>query len=351
MRKLMLACAALALVSGIVSVTLWRELRDERGRTAELRALVAEAEQRVPGPQLTVSTPAGPAGGPAPASSEAGAVDARPAPAPPPATRALQPINLNSQELMKDPEYRKAMLAQRRMSLPQSYPGLAEELGLTPEEVNRLFDLIAENQLERSSAAIRFDGNTPPDPALLEQMRQQQEESQRKLDESIASLLGEAKLAQYKEYVPTQSSRMRAAEMGRTMGALGRPLSDAQLRPLTAAFIAEQNRQREDAQAMSREFMQQGGAPDRERLEEVNFRRQQESNRRLVDAVRPHLDTRQLETLQSSLDQQLAINRASTRALRAQMEAAGSTTVTTVNSVVILGGAAVPPVPPPPPQP
>lgn len=343
MRKLMLACAALALISGIVSMTLWRELRDERVRTGELQALVAEAEQRMADSRsmaASVMPARPPAAGAAAAGSKADAGEATPAPPRPPAAEFM-PVTVNSAELMKDPEYRKAMLAQRRMSIPLNHPGLAEELGLTPEEADKLFDLLAENQMERS-AMIR--GNVE-DVAAVQRMIQDQEEMQRKLEESIGSLLGDARLAQYKEYMPTQAPRMQAVQLARTMESLGRPLSDAQLKPLTAAYIAEQARQRQDAEGLARE-LRQGGVPDMQRLEELSFRRQQESNRRLVDAVRPHMDARQLEMLQSTLEQQLTISRATTRAMQAQRNATGAATV---NSVVIMGTGAG--VAPPPPQP
>lgn len=44
MRNLMLACAAFAVISAIVSVNLWRELSAERGQTAQLRAQLAAAQ-------------------------------------------------------------------------------------------------------------------------------------------------------------------------------------------------------------------------------------------------------------------------------------------------------------------
>ena len=62
-------------------------------------------------------------------------------------------------ELLKDPEYRKAMQAQLRVNQTQNYPDLAEELGLTAEEANKLFDLLteAEERADRTTSALRFD--------------------------------------------------------------------------------------------------------------------------------------------------------------------------------------------------
>ena len=51
------------------------------------------------------------------------------------------------QALLRDPEYREAMLAQQKMSERQANPNLARDLDLTAEQADRFFTALAERQL------------------------------------------------------------------------------------------------------------------------------------------------------------------------------------------------------------
>src|SRR5688572_15860565 len=147
MRNFALVCASLALVAGIVASKLWLELRAERGETASLRAQVVElqtaASPSAPPRQLPVPQTQAEAANLAAAQATtqaAGAAAATPA--------GVGLGALRQQEMLKDPAYRKARVAQTRTNLMVQYPGLAEELGLTPDEADQLFTLLAENQVE-----------------------------------------------------------------------------------------------------------------------------------------------------------------------------------------------------------
>jgi hypothetical protein len=324
----MLACAGLAIVSGIVSVNLWRELRAERQQTRELRqqlldvALVRSAAT-TPAPVMP-----SPAAGAVPATQVPGDKPALVASTQEAARPATQPAELprfllDQREMMKDPEYRKARLAQMRMTIPQNYPGLIEELGLSPEEADRLFDLLAESQLDMSDVsmlAATING-VQPDPAVRDDANRRRMELQRRQDESLMDMLGGSRYSQWQDYQQTRGPRQQVMQLARTFEGIGAPLMPEQSRPLTAAYIAEQKRQNE---AMQRMFtgMRQPGSTDQARMMEESLKLQAESNRRIVDAARGHLNPQQLDALQASLDQQLALNRASSR-LRQQQEVQG----------------------------
>src|SRR5690606_17001564 len=158
-------------------------------------------------------------------------------------------------ELLKDPEYRQAALAQARMNLEQNYPGLAEELGLAPEQADKLMDLLADLQLERNaSAAITFTADGQLDPAAMDEMTRRNRELQQRQDEQISALLGSAGLQQFRAYEETRAPRMQAQTVRRMMESAGMPLTDAQMRPLTDVYIAEQRRQTEEMQGMLRQI-------------------------------------------------------------------------------------------------
>lgn len=324
MRNLALVCGGLAVVSGIVSVNLWRELRAERQVTTELRAQLLRPGAPAAGPTALPQLP------PAPMTAATPAAPAESTPTPPPAqspaaqgaAAAAGVINLITQQrdLLKDPEYRRAALAQSRLSLPQTYPGLSEELNLTPEQESRLFDLLAEIQLEQSSTALTFTDGQQPDRAEIEEMSRRSRDIQRRRDEQLTALLGTAGQQQFVAYEQTRGARMQAQNIQRMMEGSGMPLSAAQMKPITDTFIADQQRQRDALQAMARQVSESGPTASA-RLQEVMMEQQAERNRSLVEAARAHLTAQQLERLQATLDQQLAMNRASSRLARERAEA------------------------------
>ncbi|HWL62637.1 MAG TPA: hypothetical protein VNQ32_07560 [Steroidobacteraceae bacterium] len=325
MRKLTLVCAGLALVGGVVSVHLWRELRAERELTAQLRsevgdlragALALPAAEGVAAQRSTAEI----GRAPAPASQPAAAA---PASNLAPAAVDVQRLLVNRSVLLKDPEYRKAALAQARLTLPQRYPGLAEELGLTAEETDRLFDLLADNQLEQSSMAmsVQLGANGMADTAAIEEANRNRQELLRQQEQKLQTELGSSRYAQWQEYQQTLGPRQQVVQLGRTLEGAGVPLNAEQSRPLIAAYAAEQKRQTEDMRRLL------GSGPispaDQQRLQEERLRVQADSNRRLVEAAKSHLSARQVEALQASLDQQLAMNRASNRMMEIQRQAQG----------------------------
>jgi hypothetical protein len=340
MRNLMLACGCIALVAGITSVNLWRELRAERTLTAGLRSRLEQLA--VPGavppaPSIAV-LPLAEAGGAAP--------PPRPAPgssAADPAHAAARPLlSLNNQELLKDPEYRKARLAQARLTLPQNYPGLAEELGLTPDEADSLFDLLAENQVSSlNTLPIGVDGQL--DQAAMQEFSRTRQAAQAQLEQSLASLLGSTRHAQWTDYQATRPARMQVEQLGRTFQSMGLSLSDEQRRPLVAAYILEQKRQQDDRRSMSRDLSQAALDPQarRAQLQEESLRQQAESNRRLLETASSHLSPQQTEALRTSLEEQLAMNRASATAQRRQQEIQAQRQGGSAGGVVVEGAGMV----------
>src|SRR5690606_10689681 len=226
--NLALVCGGLAVVASIVSVNLWRELRAERLVTTDLRAQLLRQEARVAGP--TAGPTAGPQLPPAPTPATMTAATpvatAQPTPtAPPPAqgATAVSDLIVQPRDLLKDPEYRRAALAQARLTLPQNYPGLAEELNLTPEQEARLFDLLAETQIDQSSAILISSGQ--PDQAERDEITRRARDVQRRRDEQIAALLGTAGQQQFAAYEQTRGARMQTQNIQRMMETSGMPLS------------------------------------------------------------------------------------------------------------------------------
>ncbi len=130
---------------------------------------------------------------------------------------AILDYAVTQQELwLKDPAYRKIVLARVRPKFERDYPGLAQELDLSEKEAESLFDLLAENAIARR-AEMPIPKPILGKPTPGEQIERQAEErrrweiaqaSNRRQEESIQALLGD-KYAQWQAYQKKRSQTLR----------------------------------------------------------------------------------------------------------------------------------------------
>jgi hypothetical protein len=84
------------------------------------------------------------------------------------------------------------------------------------------------------------------------------------------------------------------------MAAVGVTLTDAQMRPLTAALVAEQSRMSSE---IWKQFFNGGtGAQDPVQQRQARYKLQGESNVRIIEAMKPYLSGQQLEVLRTELE-------------------------------------------------
>jgi hypothetical protein len=318
MKNPLLAIGALLVISGIVSVNLWRDLRTERLANTELRTKLTEAlhtprsqaasPQPVAAPTPSAAVPGAPAAttGPAPlAVDNEMAMKATAAAISAGAVAAAK--GSGEGELMKDPEYRKAQLTQTRLRLAQSNPGLAETLGLSEKEADHLFEVMAERQMDLTAELtdmLAREGSTASAFAELTRTSAGREDPAR-------AVLGEAKYSQYQEYQRNvRPALTQVASIGSSLNAAGQPLNDSQNRALTAAMMIEQQRQRQEA-AVPRPNPNPGAPRGLADSLEQTANRQQESNRRTLEASAATLNAAQLDVLKRQFEQQDALRRRS----------------------------------------
>lgn len=317
MKNLLLVFTALLLISGIVSISLWRDLRTERQTNAALETQLAQA-RNIALTTLAPVTPALSVSTPPPAAAPVAPVAAA-TPVPPPvdndvfmrattAVIAAGATNLtggiSERDLMKDPEYRKAQLTEARLRLAQSNPGLAETLGLSRTEADQLFEAMAETQLkltEEFAEMVAKSGGTTPSIAAMR-------ERASGLEDPARAVLGEARYAQYQEYQRNAKPVLsRVSSLGYTLNSAGQPLHDSQARALAAAILTE--RQRQEAVAASRPNSNPG-VPGNAADAMAEYRKAEEESRlRVIAAVSPHLDSAQIDALQKEHEQQIATAR------------------------------------------
>lgn len=319
MQNLLRIGTGLAFVLAIVSVNLWLELRSERALTAELQAQVAETTnapvvhtpaQRAEAQAVAATTPTRNASGNAGPAQPGSAQDIA---ANLPTRNAFSPAN----NLMQDPEYRKALFMQARMQLKRTYTDVAEELGLTEREAEQLFDILAERQVGGNlSANLGADGRQ--DQQAMQDAIRMRNETQRRLEESLQALLGPARQPKWQEYQLSLSARSRATSMSGMLATSGYPLTEAQRRPLTTALIAEEKYVR-DTQPTGRQSMPMN-MESAARQQEEAVTRQEESNRRYLEVAAAHMTSKQLSLVKEVLDQQIAMSRAAARLQRERAE-------------------------------
>jgi hypothetical protein len=320
MKNLVLAIGALLVISGIISVNFWRDLRTERLENMRLTTQLAKANMT---PRVKENS-AQPVAAPEPAAGVSGS---------PAATAATTPVQADSEaalkaaaaavsagavaaakgfgdaELMKDPEYRKAQLIMTRLRTAQSNPGLAETLGLSETEANHLFEAMAESQMSRSAEltdAIGRAGGVGSTPALTDLLR-----NSAGREDPARAVLGEAKYAQYQEYQRNvRPALTQVANIGSSLNAAGQPLNDWQSRTLTTVMMTEQQRLRQEA-ALPQPIPNPGVPRGMTDMLTESANRQQESNRRILEASAATLNAAQLEVLKQHFEQQDATRRRS----------------------------------------
>ena len=313
MRNLFLVFAALILASGVVSTNLWRQLRAERAVTASLRTQLDEAGQMKAAMPATPTAALAPAAAtPLPATTAYQPAPAAKSPPPSDANASLRNFENERREMLKDPEYRKAMLAQTRASVARNNMGLAEELGLSQAEADKLLDLLAEQEMRMSSELSLFIADSK-DPAAMQESTRRQQEFARQQEESIAALLGPAKNAQWRQYQQSVPARSQVAALSSTFAMSGMPLNAGQQKSLLGVMVMQtQNRNQGIAALVS--GVNTRDPAGRAQVEEAMRNGQQESNRRILADAASILNEQQLALLRAQFAEQEAMNRAMARA-------------------------------------
>lgn len=335
---IVLATAALACAGA--ATHFYTQLADERERIEQLETRVAELQRAQSPDRSTSANPfltAAPAGPTAPIEK----APSRPAPQPEPRLTAnrvvLQTPPGRSEEerralrermmrerkvMMEDPEYRKAMRTQHRLNLRQHYPDLASDLGVTNEEADRFFDLLADQQLDGFDA-VQDEGLDPSDPAQRQALERKFAQRQRAHERQIAELLGEDGLQRWQDYQQTMTSRMRARQLRDSFQAAGMPLREDQYSQLRTT-LAERERQSRSERQNAFAAGPTGPTSVEQMLaaQESAITRTEQEYARSRDAVSHLLSFEQLEMYRQVQEAELAMQRAQLRLQRANMEAA-----------------------------
>src|SRR5829696_462800 len=109
-------------------------------------------------------------------------------------------------KMMKDPAMREMLREQQKVMVNMMYGGLFKDLKLSPEEKDKLKELLTDAQMKNVEAAQGMFGNTE---GATEDTTKQIADAKKQTDAEIKALLGDERFAQYQEYQKNVGERMQ----------------------------------------------------------------------------------------------------------------------------------------------
>lgn len=327
MSKFSLIFAGATGIATIMAVYFWHQISVERGLNRQMHSRVTQLERDQLYARYVAADPQGAAVSAQMRDSALADMSKQNAtmPAPlgesPVALNAGQMTSINMSDLLTDPKFRKAQHTQVRLQMPQNYPDVAKELGLSPAEAEEFFDLLAKQQINRmvltaTSAADAKDTGMKEQRNLGNVVRKDQAD--------IAEWLGPTRSQAWQEYQQSLGARKQVGQLRTTLSAAGYPLTDAQVGPLLATITSEQQRLND-----TNRYPQYSPDPRAQMEYDKNsLEAMEESNERILGVARSYLDPRQLSALESLMVQRMVMSRAVTKARRAHFESTGVSSAT-----------------------
>ena len=183
---------------------------------------------------------------------------------------------------------------------------------------DQLIDLLVDREL-------RYLDKPHPNPPNEQELRVRQldrEEAERAEDAELAALLGEAKVAKWKEYQASLPIRHRVYQLRATLSASAEPLREDQIERLISAIYAEQKQLKEEIADYTATLTFSGGmeGQSHSRRNERYSERAAVANERIRARAASILSQPQLASLDDMLQRQLEMQDAQFRMQRAQSE-------------------------------
>jgi hypothetical protein len=303
MKKLVVILAIGVATAGAVTTTLWLDLRTERNRAGEIATRLAAVESMQPAhaaaPQALA--PAMPVVAlTAPPSVAAPAATATASSSQQSASQSGDSPMKGILEAMSTPEAQDAMRSSMRREMTRMYPDIEQELGITAQEKQKLFDLMADQDRDINGMMLAMQ-----DPAAAREMQRKMVEEERTHEAKVSALLG-SKYPKWEEYKGTVAARQEVDDLRRTLSAGRIPLSETQSTQLVTSFATEMRRNSRD----EREWNSSSAALNSPDLMRETMQREVDSQNRLVDVASRVLSSAQLDRYKRQVEQEANMMRA-----------------------------------------
>ena len=280
MRKstLVLSCVAVAMAAA--ASWFWQQWQYERsvkleprGQTAGLECQAALATEIAAPPDSSTS--------PVPTAKPVREMNAGMPALPPGFAASVEP------RLMNDPEFRRALRSQQRVNLEDQFHDLPKVLGLSSEQTDRLFDLLAEQQ-------VRIHDARWLKPEAGKTVFDAYEEARAKNQVELASFLGPSNMIRYQEFRATLESRIEVTSVRNELARGPEPLRENQVDSMIAVVNPELQRLKQELRELD-PLKPPGTDPATDgKRSELTIA----TNQRILDAARPILTSEQLAGLE-----------------------------------------------------
>jgi hypothetical protein len=308
MRKSTLVLSCVSVATTMAAFWFWQQWQDERPVRVDAKEPIANLEcQAAPATGITATPDSTPSAVPAAkrmSATNAAMPTLAPEFAPPPEPR-----------LLKDPEFRAALRSQQRVMLEEEFRDLPKILGLSAEQSDRLFDLLAEQRTRVLEARWQKpEGGKTPTSSF--------QEARAKNKEELANFLGPSNMIRYEDFLSTRESRAEINSVRNELARGTEPLREEQIEPMMAVVNAELQRLDQEVRDVGpQELPGSDPTADAKRVELTVA-----ANQRILDAARTILSSAQLSGLKDLYRRQ-----------RLQMESEG--TLNRMRSAAAAGSA------------
>jgi hypothetical protein len=306
---------SLIIASAVVSVILWRQLHAERQLSADLQTQLADAKTALatrPQPQPVVA--AIPQAAPAASTAACPPTDPEKPSAATTAAAVLADSAKRQKALLENSEFRKARIAEIRGNMQLRLANMPRDVGLSAQEAEAVFNILAESELRQESlVAGELAGGTQPDPARVAELERTMRDIEKQQKDALVAQIGAERANDVQDYRETTASRQRGSNLSTMLTQAGKPLTPAQAKSLTAALVADQRRQENEAKTL---------AASGQSLQQTQADRAIEGDRRVLAAAASFLDAQQIELIRARFEQVAARTRSTSAAQQQQQRAA-----------------------------
>jgi hypothetical protein len=209
-------------------------------------------------------------------------------------------------KMMKDPAMREMLRDQQKASVNMMYGSLLKEMKLTPEEKDKLKELLVETQMRNVELAQGMFGDKKD--ATTADAKKQIEAQSKATEDQIKNLLGDDRFAQYKDYQANIGERMQVDQLGMRLKSANMALDEQQTSQLMKIMKDEKaatppvissdpNEASKTMQSLTAE------AVDRQ------VKWMEEYNRRIADKAALVLSPEQFHEYKEFLDQQASMQK------------------------------------------
>jgi hypothetical protein len=287
MRKSTLLLSTALLGTAAASCWLWNQLSDERALNLDLKSRIAALEQpREPVPVAAEAAAGAVAELPAARVTKA-MTEPRPAV---PADPVVQAPGKRQQRLLKSPEFRKALRIQQRQVIENAYRDLPKVLNLSPEQADRVFDLLADQGVRTLEQQWSYSADRTERASLQDMNRERRKQN----DAEMAKLLGEANTNRLNEFRASFESRNEVSTLRNELAGASEPLREDQIEPMVSLVYVEQQRMDQEMQDLTASNSPGAADPSFERKRsEIAIA----ANQRIVESANSLLTSVQLAAL------------------------------------------------------